>query len=84
MGALTYALLAAAVVVVVASVRYFFIYLADRDELDRRERAELYQRIQAPEVAVAMHATEDAELPEAVHPESDTDFWEARGVEVEA
>lgn len=77
MIAVVIALVAAQPVSVFLLVRY----LRDRDRAERRERASLLQRIQAPEIAVAEHGAKGPSLP-AVGIENDDEFWQAREAEL--
>lgn len=62
---MTYALILAVLSLpagVVGSLFVFTRYVAARDARDASERAQLYQRLQAPETAVAMHAAQSTDV----------------------
>lgn len=63
-----------------ASVTLLLRFLERKDERQAEERRELYQRIQAPEVAVAERAAENGEMVEPVGIFDDREYWAARGV----
>lgn len=85
---ITLAAFAAAFLTTQAALVYVFLRagaaLLDRVDVQRAierdehasERRELYQRIQAPEVAVATHTVENTPDLGYVDPLSDTDYWQ--------
>lgn len=79
---MTYALIAALCVSLAGypvMFRMFLRYL----EGERKDRADLLQRIQAPEAAVVQHATRDVppQEPVVVFGDEDKDWWAAQGFE---
>jgi len=58
-----------------------FVGLLVKLEHDHRlERADLYQRIQAPEMAVVTHATNGASSVPAAGFDDDSDYWATKDV----
>lgn len=57
----------------------FLILLDRKDQRQAKERAELYQRIQAPEVAVIDHQLQTSPpSPPSVGFEDDAGWWESK------
>lgn len=73
-GCLLLALLSGPVSVAVA-LRYLTRYVAARDVRDAAERAQMAQRIQAPETAVAQHVVQHQDPPVSHLPFDDDGAW---------
>lgn len=68
----------------VALVAAFLLAWDRREREHRMERLGLYQRIQAPELAVMQHQIEqNPESPPAVSTDNDEDYWAAMEARME-